>query len=101
MIKMLGRQAQQYDKIHDEQQSRFMLLWQAMINPPLLIKCEITHHHTNMEIKYDEYDEEVANHILDNHEKLLEVNNKEFFFKVILLYMIHTVAKQDFDCKLK
>jgi hypothetical protein len=74
MVKTLGIQAQQFDQIYKEPQSRFMLLWQAMVNPPLLIKCEIiTHHSNNMEIKYDDFDEEIANHILDNHEKLLEV----------------------------
>lgn len=75
MLRTLGMHAQQYDQLHKERQSRFMLLWQAMTNPPLLIECEIDLHQTsNMEIKYDEFDEDIANHILNNHENLLEVN---------------------------
>lgn len=76
MVRTLGMQAQQHDQISKEAQSRFMLLWQAMTNPPLLIECEITTlQRTNYkEIKYDEFNLEVANHILENYEKLLEVN---------------------------
>lgn len=75
VMKALRIQAQQYDQTCKEPQSRFMLLWQAMINPPLLVKCEIiTNRDNNMEIKYDDFDEEIANRILDNHERLLEVN---------------------------
>ena len=75
MVKTLVNQAQQYDHTFKEPQSRFVMLWEAMVNPPLLIDCEIiTHCTNNIEIKYDEFDEDIASHILDNHERLLEVN---------------------------
>jgi len=41
MVRIFGMQAQQYNQISNEPQFWFMLLWQAITNPPLLMKCAI------------------------------------------------------------
>lgn len=79
MVRTLVVQAQLHDEMSREPISRLVLLWQAMISPPLLVTCEITTPQRASaavkleEIKYDEFDEGVAHQILEHHERLLEV----------------------------